>query len=256
MNNWNGANKRIIKIYYGMKTRCTNPNRECYKDYGGRGIKVCDEWLGEQGIRNFYEWSIENGYSDELTIDRIDNNGDYSPENCRWVSLKVQAHNKRNSVHATYKNEEKPLIDIAEVSGLNYRTLHSRITKGESTDDVINNPHFVREVAKIDFYTGDVIEVYSSANEAAKRNQLASGNIVRCCNGKANESGGFGWMFVDELDSNRYINRTFKQKINSEGRFALPKYFRDKAGLKDGDYILITCIDKSIVITKYEGDVD
>jgi len=84
-----------------MKTRCYNLKDKHYKDYGGRGIKVCEEWLNDS--RKFIKWSLENGYKKELQIDRIDNNGNYSPDNCRWVTPKENSRNKRNIV-TDFKN--------------------------------------------------------------------------------------------------------------------------------------------------------
>lgn len=86
---------RLYRIYYGMRARCYNPKTRAYKYYGERGITICDEWLSD--FTKFYEWSINNGYSDELTIDRIDVNGNYEPANCRWVDMKTQIHNRRTS---------------------------------------------------------------------------------------------------------------------------------------------------------------
>ena len=86
---------RIHRIWLAMKQRCKNPNFKQWKDYGGRGISVCKEWNEKHGFDAFYEWAISNGYSDELEIDRIDNDGNYCPENCRWVTHKVNMNNRK-----------------------------------------------------------------------------------------------------------------------------------------------------------------
>ena len=90
------SNTRLYTIWALMKYRCYNPSRKEYHNYGGRGIKVCDEWLHDS--LSFFEWSYKNGYIEGagLTLDRIDVNGNYEPSNCRWVSRKTQCNNKRN----------------------------------------------------------------------------------------------------------------------------------------------------------------
>lgn len=78
---------KIYSIYHNMKDRCLNPNCHAYKNYGGRGIQICDEWLGENGFNNFYQWSIKNNYQEGLSIDRENIDGNYEPNNCRWITL-------------------------------------------------------------------------------------------------------------------------------------------------------------------------
>lgn len=123
------SNTRLYTAWENMKTRCYNPNDDFYADYGGRGIKVCDEWLDD--FTSFYKWSMENGYKSHLTIDRIDNNGDYSPDNCRWVDLKTQGRNKRNNVQVTINGETKTLSEWAESEGINQKTLFTRYYRGD-----------------------------------------------------------------------------------------------------------------------------
>lgn len=93
--------KNLYSRYVDMKCRCYNKNNCNYKHYGARGIKVCNEWLGKNGYKNFEKWALENGYKKELSLDKIDNDGNYSPDNCRWTTKRIQNINKRPPVSNT-----------------------------------------------------------------------------------------------------------------------------------------------------------
>lgn len=111
-----------------MKSRCYNKNDKRYKDYGGRGIIVCDEWLDkENGFMNFYQWAMASGYKDNLTIDRIDNNGNYKPNNCRWATDKEQSRNRRSNHLIKYKNETHCIAEWAEKLNIKQTVLIQRI---------------------------------------------------------------------------------------------------------------------------------
>lgn len=116
---------RLYNIWRKMKARCYNKNTMQYRDWGGRGIKVCDEW--RNNFQAFYNWSMTNGYQEDLTIDRIDNNKGYSPSNCRWVDVKTQARNKRNNRNITINGDTYCLTDWCKVLNLNYKKVHNRI---------------------------------------------------------------------------------------------------------------------------------
>ena len=118
--------KRLYEIYHGIKKRCYNTHCDRYKDYGGRGIKMCPAWL-EGGVDVFIDWALKNGYDDSLTIDRIDNDKDYSPENCTWSTYIKQARNKRDTKYVEYHGETKPLAEFCEELNLPYDAIHNRI---------------------------------------------------------------------------------------------------------------------------------
>lgn len=132
------SRSRIYKILTGMRQRCENPNNSAWEHYGGRGIKVCSEWdNAKDGAINFYNWSMQNGYKDELTIERIDVNGNYCPENCMWVTWKEQHLNTRNTLKVTYNGEIMPLKTACNLTGVNYFTAVTRMKKGLSDEEVL-----------------------------------------------------------------------------------------------------------------------
>ena len=112
-----------------MKKRCESHNDKRYCDYGGRGIKVCEEW---HNFINFYNWAIQNGYSEDLTIDRIDNNGNYEPSNCRWSTNKEQANNRRTNINITIGNTTKTMTEWCDIFNLEYNVVNARYHRNDN----------------------------------------------------------------------------------------------------------------------------
>jgi hypothetical protein len=120
---------RLYRIWSNIKSRCYNTNASTYPDYGGRGINMCNEW--KDSYFAFKAWALNNGYKgeNEFTIDRIDVNGNYEPDNCRWSTPKEQANNRRNTLSLNSKGESHTLSEWADIVGIKYHTLYARIYK-------------------------------------------------------------------------------------------------------------------------------
>lgn len=125
------------KIWVNMKYRCYNTSNKSYKDYGGRGIKVCDRW--KDSFENFLEDMRERPSKDH-SLDRIDNDGDYTPENCRWTDWKTQARNRRCNYLVTYNGVKKSLVEWCEKFNINYSTAHSRLERGWDIPKIFTTP--------------------------------------------------------------------------------------------------------------------
>lgn len=119
---------RLYRIWCAIKKRCFNTNAYYYNRYGGRGITMCEEW--KDNFVSFYNWSIINGYKENLSIDRTDNDGDYIPNNCRWVEPKIQQRNKHNNHREYFSGKLLCLADIAELTGYSFKAIQHRIKRG------------------------------------------------------------------------------------------------------------------------------
>lgn len=128
---------RLFRIWSCMKNRCTSKNNTHFNCYGGRGIRVCDEWLD---FESFRDWALNNGYEDTLTIDRIDVNGNYEPSNCRWATRKEQAQNRRTTRFIEYKGETHSLKQWSEILGMPDSCLKYRLDKGWSIEKAFTKP--------------------------------------------------------------------------------------------------------------------
>jgi len=121
-------NDRLYKIWLNMKSRCTNERIPDYKDYGARGVKVCPEWLND--FAEFRNWALSSGYADDLTIDRIDVDRDYSPDNCRWATQIEQANNRRNNTRLTVDGVTKTIAEWEIATGIKQNTISCRLRRG------------------------------------------------------------------------------------------------------------------------------
>lgn len=122
-------NKKLYWVYHAMIQRCYMTNCKQFPRYGLRGIKVCKEWLTDK--TSFYKWALENGYKEGLTLDRIDNDGNYEPSNCAWVSNKENTNHNSRTHFLTYMGKTQSMSKWAEESGINYSTLRNRINRSK-----------------------------------------------------------------------------------------------------------------------------
>ena len=133
----NKSEKRIYHIWNGMIGRCTHPSYPSYERYGAKGISVCQEWMT---FENFEKWALKNGYEKTLSLDRLDNEKDYSPDNCRWSTFKEQENNRSNNRKLVYRGQEKTVSEWAEALGVNVATLFTRLKRGWSTERLLETP--------------------------------------------------------------------------------------------------------------------
>ena len=146
-------NTRLYRIWAHMKERCYNLNYKHFSDYGGRGITVCDEWKND--FAEFYNWAMSNGYSDDLTIDRINNDGNYEPSNCRWVDMNTQENNRRNNHFITINGVTHTVAEWAKIKGISQHTIYARLKIGWSEYDAITKSYDAR-IRRITNVTGVV----------------------------------------------------------------------------------------------------
>lgn len=128
----------LYKRWQSIKDRCLNSNNPMYHHYGGRGITVCEEW--RQNFDAFREWAMANGYRDDLTIDRIDNNGNYEPANCRWITNFEQQSNRRNNHNIQFNGETHTLTEWARITGITPQNIKRRLKNGWSLEKTLTTP--------------------------------------------------------------------------------------------------------------------
>lgn len=190
---------RIDQIYRAMRRRCFNANCPEYRNYGARGITVCDEWKEPQA---FYDWAIANGYNDDLTIDRIDNNGNYEPSNCRWVDRFTQANNTRANHFMTFNGKTQTVAQWARELGINHKTLETRVSYGWSDEKALtyelNSRVDSKKNRKIDQFDcdGNYIKTFNTIISASKEVGVSTTCIHHVLNGNKKTTGGYRWRYA------------------------------------------------------------
>lgn len=147
-----GSCSRLYAIWTNMKSRCYSPNNKSYKDYGGRGIEVCDEW--RDSFSAFREWAIQTNYDEtamygDCTLDRINVDGNYEPDNCRWVSEKVQQNNRRDNNRITFNGETHTLSEWSHITGITQNTLSARLRHGWDIEKTLTMPQ--KEIVYLEY---------------------------------------------------------------------------------------------------------
>lgn len=195
------SNTRLYKEWIGIKRRCGNPSTPHYEYYGGRGISVCEKWKND--FPSFYNCAISNGYNDNLTIDRINVDGDYCPENCRWATVEQQAKNKTNLLYAKINGVEKSLCEWSEISGVPLNALRLRYLRGRADgiadfDNSLLKPlrDFPRKINQYDL-NGNFIKEWKSAKEAEIAGVGKENSIRVCCSGKRRTHNNYIWRYAE-----------------------------------------------------------
>lgn len=140
-------NTRVYKIWCNMKSRCNNSKLDVYEYYGARGITVCEEW--ENDFMSFYKWAMDNGYDEKLTLDRIDVDKNYEPNNCRWVTMKTQANNTRRNHIIEYKGAKHTISEWADLVGINKKILAHRLERGWEIERALTQKVINRNVKSV-----------------------------------------------------------------------------------------------------------
>ena len=152
-----GKKEHLYMVWCTIKQRCLNPNNKQYSYYGGRGITICDEWVNDYSA--FREWSTNNGYQKGLQIDRIDNDGNYEPSNCRWVDRKTQSNNKSSNILLSYNGKTQTLQQWSEETGISTDALYYRYHAGKSAEEILKKYNTNIGSTRVDITDDKVLEL-------------------------------------------------------------------------------------------------
>lgn len=170
------SKERIYSTWRGMLSRCEDENDKSYKSYGGRGIKACSDW---HDLQNFVDWAYANEYDDSLTLERIDVNGNYEPNNCTWIPIEKQALNKRNTIRIEYKGETKTISEWSKELGISQGLIRSRFKSGMSPSDIFKKGRVSSKRDRYLTYQGRTQTVPEWAKEIGITSSALSGRVRR-----------------------------------------------------------------------------
>lgn len=204
----NMTHTRLYNTWCNMKARCYRKTMKRYERYGGRGIIVCEEW--KNSFIAFKNWAMANGYKDDLTLDRINVDGNYEPNNCRWISNLEQQSNRGNNRMITYNGETKALCEWARIYGLKWKTLQGRINDGWDIEKALTTPKLNHEELRNEKdkrskkivqkdKNGNVIKIWESIKEIQRQKGYAMCSIINVCKHKPmyNTAYGFKWEYYE-----------------------------------------------------------
>lgn len=192
---------RLYNVWHTMKERCYVKSQTSYHNYGGRGIKVCDEW---QEFIPFMKWAYENGYDEnakrgECTLDRIDPNGNYCPNNCRWVSWDIQANNKNTNVLIEHNGVVDTLSNHARKAGISPVLAETRKISGKSADDIFSVETLIKSKKVLQYDKNmNLIKIWNSSKEASEKTGYNAPSLRACLSGRTQTSKGYIWKYKED----------------------------------------------------------
>ena len=187
---------KLYFVWIGIKGRCYNEKNKSFHNYGGRGIKMCPEWKHDFTV--FQNWALSNGYKEGLSIDRIDVNGDYCPENCRWATVKEQSRNRRDNIVIEHDGKKMILSDWAEYYGVDKMLVNQRYVDFLANSEEVDFAKLFHkgrlDVKRVNQYSldGTFIKTWNSLSDAGRNGYDATG-ISMCCHGKRKTANGYIW---------------------------------------------------------------
>ncbi|MEE0896505.1 MAG: hypothetical protein U0L88_02590 [Acutalibacteraceae bacterium] len=232
---------KLCIVLCDIRRRCLNPDYKYFYLYGERGITVCDEWMGKEGQKNFREWAVNNGYEQGLTIDRIDNNKGYSPQNCRWVTAKEQSYNRRSNKLITIKGKTQTVTEWAKEMGLSVGALQNRLRYGWEEDRLLEPKQVHLKMSKHEMRL-EILKLRKQLEEY--KNKIENGTLVELPCKVGDEI----WEIIQSPNGN-FISREIIGDfwITEDGIVA-------RTGLYTTDSIEIEEFGETLFLTKAEAE--